>query len=151
MKNLLWPTLSNTVNSYQKKVPRKQEVNPGKSKRTIDDTKAPVDPQIDVEQLNTTFANLGREIASFAGEDQDGYRKVEGEVNYKISINLTSNTMRIYAKDRGEQPILIDADGHIDHASARVDMADVEFFKAIVGAIQVYESKQERQTAQAEY
>ncbi|MEL6881565.1 MAG: hypothetical protein AAFP09_13635 [Cyanobacteria bacterium J06607_10] len=60
-------------------------------------------------QLDTNLAQLGREIVAHIGEEQDGQRNVNGKVKYRISINLTDNTMRIYARDRGEEPILVDA------------------------------------------
>lgn len=83
-------------------------------------------------QLDKNLSLLGREIVGRIGEEQDGQRHVKGKVKYRISINLADNTMRIYAKDRGVEPILVDADGNIDHASSRVLPEDVRRFQVMV-------------------
>ena len=83
-------------------------------------------------QLDTNLAQLGREIVARIGEEQDGQHNVNGKVKYRISINLADNTMRIYAKDRGDEPILVDANGNIDHAHSRVVPEDVRRFQVMV-------------------
>ncbi|MEL6903483.1 MAG: hypothetical protein AAFP07_21315, partial [Cyanobacteria bacterium J06606_4] len=83
-------------------------------------------------QLDTNLAQLGREIVARIGEEQDGQRNVNGKVKYRISINLADNTMRVYAKDRGDEPILVDANGNIDHEHSRVVPEDVRRFQVMV-------------------
>ncbi|MEL7333323.1 MAG: hypothetical protein AAFN12_13840, partial [Cyanobacteria bacterium J06560_2] len=90
-------------------------------------------------QLDTSLAQLGREIVARIGEEQDGQRNVNGKVKYRISINLTDNTMRIYAKDRGNEPILVDANGNIDHANAWVKPEDVRRFQVMVDDLRAYQ------------
>ena len=90
-------------------------------------------------QLDTNLAQLGREIVARIGEEQDGQRSVNGKVKYRISINLTDNTMRIYARDRGEEPILVDANGNIDHANSQVLPEDVRRFQVMVDDLRAYQ------------
>ena len=90
-------------------------------------------------QLDTNLAQLGREIVARIGEEQDGQRNVNGKVKYRISINLADNTMRIYAKDRGDEPILVDANGNIDHEYSRVVPEDVRRFQAMVDGLRTYQ------------
>jgi len=90
-------------------------------------------------QLDTNLAQLGREIVARIGEEQDGQRNVNGKVKYRISINLTDNTMRIYARDRGEKPILVDANGNIDHANSQVLPEDVRRFQVMVDDLRAYQ------------
>lgn len=40
--------------------------------------------------------------------------------------------MRIYAKDRGDEPILVDANGNIDHVHSQVVPEDVRRFQVMV-------------------
>ena len=86
-------------------------------------------------ELDNNLAQLGREIVARIGEEQDGQRNVNGKVKYRISINLADNTMRIYAKDRGDEPILVDSNGNIDHAHSRVMLEDVTRFQAMVDGL----------------
>ena len=90
-------------------------------------------------QLDTNLAQLGREIVARIGEEQDGQRSVNGKVKYRISISLTDNTMRIYARDRGEEPILVDANGNIDHANSQVLPEDVRRFQVMVDNLRAYQ------------
>ena len=83
-------------------------------------------------ELDNNLAQLGREIVARIGEEQDGQHNVNGKVKYRISINLADNTMRVYAKDRGDEPILVDANGNIDHAHSRVVPEDVRRFQVMV-------------------
>ena len=90
-------------------------------------------------QLDTNLAQLGREIVARIGEEQDGQRSVNGKVKYRISISLADNTMRIYARDRGEEPILVDANGNIDHANSKVLPEDVRRFQVMVDDLRAYQ------------
>ena len=90
-------------------------------------------------QLDTNLAQLGREIVARIGEEQDGQRSVNGKVKYRISISLADNTMRIYARDRGEEPILVDANGNIDHANSQVLPEDVRRFQVMVDDLRAYQ------------
>ena len=90
-------------------------------------------------QLDTNLAQLGREIVARIGKEQDGQRCVNGKVKYRISISLTDNTMRIYARDRGEEPILVDANGNIDHANSQVLPEDVRRFQVMVDDLRAYQ------------
>ena len=150
-------TVASHIDQYRQFVPKEPKQKPkgislqnelgqnNKTPGTDKKAQTAVESQIDKKHLDATFAKLGREIARF-GEVKDGHREVDGKVRYRILINLNSNTMRIYDKDRGEEPILIDADGQIDHASSKVKPADVERFQAIVRKLRVYESTKESQT-----
>lgn len=103
------------------------------------------------EQLDGKLATLGREIVDKLGDEQDGQRKFSGKVKYRISVNLSDNTMRIYAKDRGDMPILVDADGRIDHANSQVRPEDVKRFQTLVDYLHTsVEHKQAKQKAQIE-
>ena len=102
-------------------------------------------------QLDRNLAQLGREIVGRIGEEQDGQHHVHGKVKYRISINLADNTMRIYAKDRGREPILVDADGNIDHTSSRVLPEDVRRFQVMIDDLRAYQQPTEpKQMAQIE-
>lgn len=90
-------------------------------------------------QLDTNLAQLGREIVARIGEEQDDQRSVNGKVKYRISISLADNTMRIYARDRGEEPILVDANGNIDHANSQVLPEDVRRFQVMVDDLRAYQ------------
>ena len=92
------------------------------------------------KNLNIALAYLGRELVnSQLGENQGNQRNVNGEVQYRISVNLADNTMRIYAKDRGDNPILIDANGQIDQVKSRTTIEDVERFQQMARAIRAYQ------------
>lgn len=101
----------------------------GSSSQTDEPTRSQTGP---ANQLDTNLAQLGREIVARIGEEQDGQRNVNGKVKYRISINLADNTMRVYAKDRGDEPILVDANGNIDHEHSRVVPEDVRRFQVMV-------------------
>ncbi len=88
------------------------------------------------QRMNQDFAVLGRQIVDMAGHEKDGKLAFEGKVNYKIVVNLDSNTMKIYSKDRGGEPILVDANGNIDHENSRVLLKDVEKFRAALNFLQ---------------
>lgn len=92
------------------------------------------------QSLNTSLAQLSREIVDRMGEQQGGQRNVNGNVKYRISVNLRDNTMRIYARDRGDEPILVDANGQIDHANSRVSTEDVERFQQMVDSLRTYQT-----------
>ena len=95
------------------------------------------------KSLNTTLANLGRELVdSQLGEIQGNQRNVNGEVQYRISVNLADNTMHIYAKDRGNTSILIDVNGQIDQVKSQATIKDVERFQQMVRTIRAYQPKE---------
>jgi hypothetical protein len=89
--------------------------------------------------LNTRFAQMGRQLVAEVGAEQDGQRSLSSEIGraqYKIVLNLTDNTMQIYAHGRGTEPILVDANGNIDHANARVLPGDLEAFQTALDYLQ---------------
>jgi hypothetical protein len=89
--------------------------------------------------LNTRFAQMGRQLVAEIGAEQDGQRSLRSEIGraqYKIALNLTDNTLQIYAHDRGTEPILVDANGNIDHANARVLPGDLEAFQTALDYLQ---------------
>ncbi|MEM6452514.1 MAG: hypothetical protein AAF703_19630 [Cyanobacteria bacterium P01_D01_bin.105] len=153
----------NRIDQYRDRVPKKKVAQPTQKQgwRTRETTstadtntwkvdKPLVDsqPQTDesdlsrvesTTQLDTDLAQLGREIVARIGEEQDGQHNVTGKVKYRISINLADNTMRIYAKDRGDEPILVDANGNIDHVHSRVVPEDVTRFQAMVDGLRIYQ------------
>ena len=57
--------------------------------------------------------------------------------------------MRIYVKDRGDDPILIDADGQIDHAASKVVPKDVRRFQQIANRIRECQPSQKTEEMQA--
>jgi hypothetical protein len=105
-------------------------------------------PQIEFEtvgaptpqhHLNTRFAQMGRQLVAEVGAEQDGQRSLSSEIGraqYKIVLNLANNTMRIYAHGRGTEPILVDANGNIDHANARILPGDLEAFQTALDYLQ---------------
>lgn len=128
------------INDYRQHVPKQRlERNLTKS-REVSPAEHDFTDQMSAQELDTTFAALGREIVNAIGEKNDGYRQVEGKVNYTIVVNLSTNTMKIYAKDRGDDPILIDADGQINHAASKVVPEDVRRFQQIVSWIREHQS-----------
>lgn len=90
-------------------------------------------------QRDKKLAQLGREIVEQLGDEQANMKTVVGRVRYRISVDLSDNTMRIYDKQRGTQPILIDADGNIDHDRSQVEPEDIQRFQALVDSIQAYQ------------
>lgn len=82
------------------------------------------------QQRDREFATLGRKIVSIAGIENGENLAFEGKANYTITVNLNTNTMRITSQDRGDKPILIDANGNIDHQHSQVNAKDVEKFQA---------------------
>jgi hypothetical protein len=89
--------------------------------------------------LNTRFAQMGRQLVAEVGAEQDGQRSLSSEIGraqYKIVLNLTDNTMQIYAHERGTEPILVDTNGNIDHANARVLPGDLEAFQTALDYLQ---------------
>ena len=121
------------------------DTNTWKVDKPLEDSNQQTEAQDDLSQvesttqLDTNLAQLGREIVTRIGEEQDGQRSVNGKVKYRISINLADNTMRIYAKDRGDEPILVDANGNIDHAHSRVLPEDVTRVQAMVDGVRTYQ------------
>ena len=94
------------------------------------------------KNLNIALAYLGRELVnSPLGENQGNQRNVNGEVQYRISVNLANNTMSVYAKDRGDNPILVDANGQIDHVNSQATIEDVERFQQMAKAISTQPAK----------
>lgn len=91
--------------------------------------------------LNTRFAQMGRKLVAEVGAEQDGQRSLRSEIGraqYKIVLNMVDNTMQIYAHDRGTEPILVDANGNIDHANARVLPGDLEAFQTALDYLQTH-------------
>jgi len=75
------------------------------------------------------FAELARTIVGVAGTQYQDQRTLEGKTKYRISLNLTTNTLQVFSKDRGEMPILLDENGNIDHKKSRVSDRDVQAFQ----------------------
>lgn len=91
------------------------------------------------QHLNTRFAQIGRQLVAQVGAQQDGQRSLDSEIGgaqYKLVLNLADNTMSIYAHDRGTAPILVDANGIIDHANAHVRTGDVAAFQSALDYLQ---------------
>ena len=156
-------TVSDRIDQYRDRVPKKKIAQPTQDQdwRTeettstvaantwkLDEPLVDSPPQTDepdlsqaksTTQLDTNLAQLGREIVARIGEEQDGQRSVNGKVKYRISISLADNTMRIYARDRGEEPILVDANGNIDHANSKVLPEDVRRFQVMVDDLRAYQ------------
>jgi hypothetical protein len=119
-----------------------------RSKRHTPDEHPANVPQIEVEtgevaspqpHLNTQLAFMGRQLVAEVGAQQEGQRSLDSEIGraqYKITLNLADNTLRIYAQGRGRAPILIDANGIIDHANACVRTGDVAAFQAALDYLQ---------------
>lgn len=97
--------------------------------------------QTDAISKNINFAMLGREIIKYKGEENKGSRITEGQAGYKISVNISDNTMRIYSRKRGQEPILVDADGNIDHGAANVSQEDIRHFEKVVQSLKDVESR----------
>ena len=91
---------------------------------------------------NTTFAELGRVIVEQKGKESRGSRITEGQAGYKISVNITDNTMRIYSRKSGKEPILVDANGKIDHKTAKVSQEDIDHFERVVQSLKSIEKKE---------
>ncbi|MBE9064119.1 hypothetical protein [cf. Phormidesmis sp. LEGE 11477] len=133
------------INEYRQHVPKQHSDSKAFKNRKSSPAEGDPAKQMSAEESDTTFAALGREIANSLGEEKDGHRQVEGKANYRIVINLASNTMRIYAKDRGDDPILIDANGQIDHAASRVVPEDVRRFQQIANRIREHQHSQNKE------
>lgn len=88
------------------------------------------------QRLDRDLADLGRQIVQIAGEEKDNKLEFTGKVQYKIIVNLDTNAMQIYSKDRGDDPILVDANGRIDHEASRATKEDVEKFSAALKFLQ---------------
>lgn len=89
--------------------------------------------------LNTQLAFMGRQLVAEVGAQQEGQRSLDSEIGgaqYKIVLNLADNTMSIYAHDRGTAPILVDANGTIDHANARARTEDIAAFQSALDYLQ---------------
>lgn len=82
---------------------------------------------------------MGRQLVAEVGAEQDGQRSLTSEIGraqYKIVLNITDNTVQIYAHGRGTEPILVDANGNIDHANVRVLPGDLEAFQTVLDYLQ---------------
>ena len=82
---------------------------------------------------------MGRQLIAEVGAEQDGQRSLDGEIGRaqdKIVLDLTDNTMRIYAQSRGTAPILVDANGNIDHTNAHVLVGDIEAFQSALNYLE---------------
>ena len=88
------------------------------------------------ERLDKDFSALGRQIVQVAGHEENSELSFKGKVNYKIVVELDSNTMRIYSRDRGDEPILVDANGNINHERSRVTPEDITRFQSALNFLQ---------------
>lgn len=55
--------------------------------------------------LEKRLALLGRELVQKIGSKQGSWKRLSGKAKYRIDLNITNNTMRIYSKERGDIPL----------------------------------------------
>jgi hypothetical protein len=93
------------------------------------------------------LAALARDVLSIAGTPDQHNKVFEGQSKYRIVLDLDSNELQIFARDRGQIPILLDANGNIDHANSKVISEDVRAFEA---ALTMMRAHQKQATAAVE-
>lgn len=95
--------------------------------------------------LNTQLAQMGRQLVAEVGMEHNGQPAGNpkrtlaakmGRAQYKLVLNLADNILRIYAQERGTVPILVDANGNIDHANACVLASDAAAFRSALTYLQ---------------
>jgi len=88
------------------------------------------------------FGDLARTIVGEAGVPTPTGQEFTGQSRYRITLEIETNTLKVYARDRGESPIFLNEEGKIDHAKSRVTPADVEAFETELLFIQTDRQRQ---------
>ena len=101
------------------------------------------------ERLNRKAADLARAIVRDKPADGNE-KKLQGKTTYTIILNTDTNTLKIYARDRGKDPILIDADGSIDHAKSRIHERDVQHLQNALNKLRQVQAEPPRKYASIE-